>query len=141
MPPIQAQLDHVVLLLPYKDILEPPAWLTDNFIISEGGRHADNKTENRLVLFADGSYLELIAFINDDPENRDGHWWDKPFGVVDFALTTTDESFGELAGIKSRLSKTGTDISYTEPKDGGRVKPDGTNLQWYGRAKIQALLI
>lgn len=130
MPPIQAQLDHVVLLLPYKDILKPPSWLTDNFIISEGGRHADNRTENRLVLFADGSYLELIAFIDDDPENRDGHWWDKPFGVVDFALTTIDESFGELDGIKERLSQTDTQISYSDPKHGGRLKPDGTELQW-----------
>lgn len=47
----------------------------DAFTISPGGRHADNRTENRLVIFADGSYLELIAFINDDPEKREGHWW------------------------------------------------------------------
>jgi hypothetical protein len=28
-----------------------------------------------LILLADGSYIELIAFINDDPALREGHWW------------------------------------------------------------------
>ena len=130
MSKINAKLDHVVLLLPYKDIVDPPAWVTDNFTVSPGGRHADNKTENKLVLFKDGTYLELIAFINDDPEKRKGHWWDKPYGVVDFALTTSDEEFGELGGIKDRLSKTDTGISYTSPKEGGRKRPDGVELQW-----------
>jgi hypothetical protein len=37
-------------------------------------RHGDNKTENKLIIFADGSYIELIAFIDDDPKLRDGHW-------------------------------------------------------------------
>ncbi|KXT06162.1 hypothetical protein AC578_1379 [Pseudocercospora eumusae] len=130
MSKINAKLDHVVLLLPYKDIVDPPAWITDNFTVSPGGRHADNKTENKLVLFQDGTYLELIAFIDDDPEKRKGHWWDKPYGVVDFALTTSNEAFGELAGIKHRLSKTDTGISYTSPKAGGRKRPDGVELQW-----------
>lgn len=130
MSAITAKLDHVVLLLPYKDIVSPPAWITDNFTVSPGGRHADGKTENKLVLFKDGSYLELIAFINDDPEKRKGHWWDKPFGVVDYALTTSNEDFGELDGIKDRLCKTDTGISYTSPQAGGRKRPDGVELQW-----------
>lgn len=70
-----AQLDHVVMLLPYELITKPPAWITDNFVVSPGGTHADGKTENRLVLFQDGTYLELIAFVNDDPDKRKGHWW------------------------------------------------------------------
>ncbi|EME89656.1 uncharacterized protein MYCFIDRAFT_213752 [Pseudocercospora fijiensis CIRAD86] len=130
MSKINAKLDHVVLLLPYQDIVDPPAWITDNFTVSPGGRHADNRTENKLVLFKDGTYLELIAFINDDPEKREGHWWDKSYGVVDFALTTSSEDFGELGGIKDRLSKTDTGISYTSPKVGGRKRPDGVELQW-----------
>lgn len=75
---VELQLDHVVLLVPYEDVVNPPSWVTDNFIINPGGTHADGKTENKLVLFADGTYLELIAFINDDAEKRRGHWWDKP---------------------------------------------------------------
>lgn len=70
-----AELDHVIMLLPYELVVKPPSWLTDHFVVSPGGVHADGKTENRLVLFQDGSYLELIAFIDDDPEKRRGHWW------------------------------------------------------------------
>ncbi|SMQ50645.1 unnamed protein product [Zymoseptoria tritici ST99CH_3D7] len=125
-----AQLDHVVLLLPHADILNPPTWLTKNFTISPGGRHADNKTENKLILFSDGTYLELIAFIDDSPSHRKGHWWDKPHGVVDYALTTVDADFPTLKLIRKRLSKTGTDISYQDPIEGGRIKPDGTELKW-----------
>lgn len=130
MASINAQLDHVVLLLPYKDIINPPDFLTKHFTLSPGGRHADDKTENRLILFGDGTYLELIAFIDDGPDKRQGHWWDKPFGVVDFALTTPDEAFPELAAIKERLSETDTGISYTSPQEGGRHRPDGVELKW-----------
>jgi hypothetical protein len=43
---------------------------------------------SKLVVFRDGSYLELIAFIDDDPKHREGHWWgDKGWGVIDFAFT------------------------------------------------------
>ncbi|KAM3419263.1 hypothetical protein BST61_g5201 [Cercospora zeina] len=130
MTRLRAQLDHVVLLLPYQDILQPPSWLTEHFVISEGSRHGDGKTENRLVLFEDGTYLELIAFIDDDPKHREGHWWDKPYGVVDYAWTTSDANFGELSGVIDRLSKTDTGISYNRPQDGGRIQPDGQELKW-----------
>lgn len=86
------------------------------------------ETENRLVLFRDGTYLELIAFVNDDPEKRRRHWWDKPFGVVDFALTTK-EDFDHQA-LNERLKHSGTGISYDEPREGGRKRPDGTELRW-----------
>ncbi|KJX97387.1 glyoxalase bleomycin resistance protein dioxygenase superfamily [Zymoseptoria brevis] len=127
---MSAQLDHVVLLLPYADILNPPTWLTKDFTISPGGRHADNKTENKLILFSDGTYLELIAFIDDAPSNRKNHWWDKPYGVVDYALTTVDGDFLTLDSIRERLAQTGTSISYQDPIEGGRIKPDGTELKW-----------
>ncbi|KAF2172432.1 hypothetical protein M409DRAFT_63121 [Zasmidium cellare ATCC 36951] len=123
-----AQLDHVVILLPHEDVVNPPEWLTKHFTISPGGRHADGKTENKLILLSDGSYLELIAFTSEDA--RKGHWWDKPYGVVDFALTTPDEKFPELSSIKDRLAKTDTGISYQDPKAGGRLRPDGVELQW-----------
>lgn len=122
------QLDHVIILLPYEDIVNPPRWVTNNFTVSPGGKHADNKTENRLILFADGTYIELIAFINDDPAKRKGHWWDKPFGIVDFALTT-QKPF-DYAALQERLKASNSDVSYAEPKEGGRRRPDGQELKW-----------
>ncbi|KAF2764728.1 hypothetical protein EJ03DRAFT_331627 [Teratosphaeria nubilosa] len=122
------QFDHAVLLVPYHDLRKPPSWVTNNFTLSPGGRHADGKTENCLIMFRDGTYLELIAFINDDPEKRKGHWWDKPFGIVDFALTGGDFNHGHLSeGLSQAKSK----IEYEEPKEGGRMmeKPR-RELRW-----------
>lgn len=49
---------------------------------------------SKLIVFQDGSYLELIAFIDDDPKHRVGHWWgDKGWGIIDFAFTLKE---GEL---------------------------------------------
>ncbi|KAF2486441.1 glyoxalase-like domain-containing protein [Neohortaea acidophila] len=121
------QLDHVVLLVPYDYLANPPSWITDNFTLSPGGRHGDNKTENRLVLFRDGTYLEIIAFINDDPENRRGHWWDRPYGVVDYALTAAQPI--DYDALIKRLEKSGTGIAYAEPKSGGRMT-DGKEIRW-----------
>lgn len=127
MAKIGGELDHVVLLIPYDTLTNPPPWITDNFTLSPGGRHGDNKTENRLVIFQDGTYLELIAFINDDPEKRKGHWWDKPYGVVDFALTSSSSLDHE--GLQQRLEKSGTGVTYAEPKSGGRVT-NGNEIKW-----------
>lgn len=126
----QPQIDHVVLLLPYALITSPPTWLTSAFTLSPGGRHADNRTENRLVLFTDGSYLELIAFIDDDPKNREGHWWNKPYGIVDWALTNTTEEQPDVGNINSRLENKDSKVRYTDPVAGGRKRPDGVELQW-----------
>ena len=128
MGQLDGELDHVVLLIPYDTLKNPPNWITDNFTLSPGGRHGDNKTENRLVIFQDGTYLELIAFIDDDPEKRKGHWWDKPFGVVDFALTTSKKSL-DHKGLKERLEKSGAGVSYGEPKTGGR-STNGKDIKW-----------
>ena len=127
MGKLNGQLDHVVLLIPYDTLKNPPSWITDNFTLSPGGKHGDNKTENRLVLFSDGTYLELISFIDDDPEKRKGHWWDKPFGVVDFSLTSADKL--DYEGLVDRLDKSGTGVSFAQPKQGGRVT-NGNEIKW-----------
>lgn len=127
MGALNGQLDHVVLLIPYDTLKNPPSWITDNFTLSPGGKHGDNKTENRLVLFSDGTYLELISFIDDDPEKRKGHWWDKPFGVVDFSLTSADKL--DYQGLVDRLDKSGTGVSFAQPKQGGRVT-NGNEIKW-----------
>lgn len=127
---VKPQIDHVIVLLPYSLIISPPSWLTSAFKISPGGRHADNLTENRLILFSDGSYVELIAFIEDDPKRREGHWWDKEFGIVDWALTDTSEEQPDVTTINSRLESISSKVRYDEPIAGGRKRPDGVQLEW-----------
>jgi len=124
-------LDHIIILVPYKELAEPPQWLTQNFNITPGGRHADGKTENRLICFQDGSYIEVIAFINDDPKLREGHHWDKPFGIVDFAFTTADGADKNFAGLQARLEATEEcNVRYDDPRQGGRKRDDGVEIKW-----------
>ncbi|KAI0145229.1 glyoxalase-like domain-containing protein [Xylariaceae sp. FL1272] len=129
MTPIKGYLDHVVVLIPYDMLINPPAWITDNFTLSPGGRHAGNETENKLVLFQDGTYLEFIAFINDDPQKRKGHWWDKPYGVVDFALTTKPDEPLDHEALEKRMADLHTPIRYGAPQTGGRAT-GGKEIKW-----------
>jgi hypothetical protein len=105
-----------------------------NFTITPGGRHADGKTENKLICFQDGSYIELIAFIDDDPKHREGHWWgDKKPGIIDFAFTTDEDAKTHYEAMKVRLQKLGEgkeSVSYAPPAAGGRRRDDGEEVKW-----------
>jgi hypothetical protein len=124
-------LDHIVILLPYKAVLNPPKWLADNFTIIPGGRHAGGQTENKLVVFQDGSYIELIAFVDDDQKHRVGHrWGDKEVGIVDFALSSQGDADDNYEILKSRLEKATLGLKYESPSAGGRTREDAQVLKW-----------
>lgn len=127
-------LDHIILLLPYASLLSLPAYFTENFTVTPGGRHAHNETENKLICFADGSYIELIAFINDDPKLKEGHWWGKKKqGVIDFAFTHSDgDAAVHFSELEERLGKldAGLGVAYQKPIKGGRKRPDGVDVKW-----------
>lgn len=127
-PPLS--LDHIIILVPYSYLQTPPLWITQNFTITPGGRHGDNKTENILICFQDGSYIEIIAFINDDPKLRKGHWWDKPFGIVDYAFTSPNSAAANFEEVQKRLEAAETEIRYEEPRAGQRERPDGELVKW-----------
>jgi hypothetical protein len=124
-------LDHIVILLPHKDVIIPPKWLTDHFTITPGGIHAGGQTENKLIIFQDGSYIELIAFVDDDPKHRAGHrWGDKKVGIIDFALSSQDDADVSYALLKDRLEKADVGVKYELPAAGGRTRDDGQVLKW-----------
>ncbi|KAF3929602.1 hypothetical protein ABW19_dt0209223 [Dactylella cylindrospora] len=134
-----ALLDHIIVLLPHEELLNPPEWLTDKFNLTDGGKHADGKTENKLIIFKDGTYIELISFIT--PESRENHWWgQKPYGIIDWSFSTSDDYSEHYSSLKLRLSAvqkepvypslTAGFFSYQEPQLGGRFRPDGVELKW-----------
>ncbi|KAH7346674.1 glyoxalase-like domain-containing protein [Rhexocercosporidium sp. MPI-PUGE-AT-0058] len=132
-----AHLDHIVILVPYASLADPPAWISKNFTVTPGGQHADQKTENRLICFRDGSYIELIAFVNDDPKNREGHGWgDSQFGIIDFAFTnSTGDAFVLFSELQERLDGVKWEegdvrVEYKPPHTGGRKRPDGIDVKW-----------
>jgi hypothetical protein len=74
------------------------------FLVTSGGEHADGLTRNALVPFVDGTYLELVAFI-DPADEQENVWGWRPFletggGLIDYCATSDD-----LAAEVRRLTK------------------------------------
>ena len=63
-----ARLDHLVVVV--RSLSETvPEFVATGFTVLPGGRHLELQTENALVVFADGGYLELLATC--EPATRD----------------------------------------------------------------------
>ena len=89
-------IDHIVIVV--RDLeAAMRSYEQLGFTVVRGGRHPVG-THNALISFADGSYIEIIAFYRDNPDHR---WW-KPLqkgeGLVDFCMQTDD-----LAGDTAKL--------------------------------------
>jgi len=116
------QLDHVVLVA--RDLSSAIAdHRRRGFTVTPGGEHADGLTHNALITFADGSYLEIVAF-RDLARSLAHRWWKVAAdggGLADFALLSDD-----LSADSAALA----DLVKTPPKDGGRIRPDGVELKW-----------
>ncbi|RAS26370.1 VOC family protein [Paraburkholderia bryophila] len=116
-------LDHIVIRV--KDLERTIAdFHSLGFTVQRGGTHADGATHNALIGLADGSYFELIAFLQDAPQHR---WWDAGDrvgdGFADFALLPRSVA----ATIEAAQ---GRGVRYEGPIDGGRIRPDGARLAW-----------
>jgi hypothetical protein len=146
-------LDHVVVVVPAAFLAMPPSWLTNEFTVLPGGRHTGGLTENRLVVFSDGTYIELIAFAADaDPERRRSHFWGRKEDgtVADFALSLHTDAHpsqplpsggdGPSGGrgdaevafedVQERVRRADCSVVYSDPVPGGRRRPDGVEVRW-----------
>src|SRR4051812_20256347 len=115
-------LDHIILLVSHSTLTSLPQFLTKNFTVTPGGRHADNLTENVLICFRDGVYIELIAFIPGQ-EGRETHWWGnkKEGGIIDFAFTG-ESAEGNWEAVNGRLAGKEVGVRYEKPVKGGRIR-------------------
>ena len=93
------------------------------FTVIAGGRHPYG-SHNALIGFADGSYIELLAFYEDSPAHP---WWDllhaRGGGLIDFCMATDD-----IRGDLAKLRAAGADVG--ELTEGGRRRPDGYEVRW-----------
>src|SRR5262249_39708681 len=65
------RLDHVVIAV--SDLDQAIAdYRRLGFTVNPGGVHHGGASHNALVVFADGSYFELIAYMKPSPDVR---WW------------------------------------------------------------------
>jgi hypothetical protein len=135
------QQDHVIILLDTPSFQDLPAWLTDNFTVTPGGYHDGSPSRNKLVIFADGSYLEIFNWYDtppslDDETLQTRFWWPKAPGLVDFAITDTTHSAEEtIATVNKRLSEgpekdAGLGVKFGKPIAGGRKNADDVIIEW-----------
>ena len=114
-------IDHIVVVVPDLEAART-SYQALGFTVVPGGRHPIG-THNTLVAFADGAYLELIAFYEPSAEHR---WWaplQQGGGLVDFCMQTDD-----LRGDTAAFRAAGVDIA--DPTPLSRARPDGYQLKW-----------
>lgn len=96
------------------------------FTVKRGGVHANRATKNALVVFLDGTYLELLARTDEAPVT----------GLVDFSvLLNGDEGLvgyalrcDDIEAEVARLKNEGFAVGDIIP--GERRRDDGTLIQW-----------
>lgn len=121
-------IDHVVIAV--RDLEEAATdYRTVGFNVIPGGQHADGLTHNALIVFQDGTYLELLAptplaqiTANRSEEGflpllRQGE------GLATFALQSDDLAADRAAMLARGLVAGITPVA-------GRVRPDGIELRW-----------
>lgn len=116
------RVDHLVILV--DDLAQATNdYAAFGFVVTTGGEHADGTTHNALISFADGSYLELLAFKTEAPQHP---WWRHVAigeGLIDFALLPSNTA-EDVSAARAR----GLEIA--GPYAGGRNRPDGVRLEW-----------
>jgi catechol 2,3-dioxygenase-like lactoylglutathione lyase family enzyme len=115
-------IDHLVIAVP--DLAAATKTYRDlGFTVVAGGRHTGVGTDNALIAFRDGAYLELVGFYEPRPDHR---WWEplqRGGGLVDFCLQTDD-----FAGDTALLRRVGVDLAPPEARH--RARPDGVEVRW-----------
>ncbi|KAL2868775.1 uncharacterized protein BJX67DRAFT_36955 [Aspergillus lucknowensis] len=125
----QVYIDHLLLQFNQEQFETLPSWISDNFIVIDGGVHTGGLSRNKLIVFRDGTYLELYNWITK-PED-----WRKRL-PGDFALTALEPITPELS--QQRIVKAlagvpgdgGIGVTYSPPQDGGRKNPGGEDVRW-----------
>jgi catechol 2,3-dioxygenase-like lactoylglutathione lyase family enzyme len=128
------RFDHAVILVADLDAATAD-YTTLGFTVVQGGQHANGLTHNALIAFPDGSYFELLAFIDGIEALKTIEPDESSFlsrvrergaageGLVDFALGVEDAGAVIRAAEKRGLVIAG-------PIEGGRARPDGVQMAW-----------
>lgn len=116
------RIDHLVILVRrLGDAIA--AYRELGFQVVPGGEHPDG-THNALIGFADGTYLELIAFQAERPHDHRWHeFLATDGGLIDVCLGADD-----VEAILEEVRARG--LGYRGPVPGARTRPDGMQISW-----------
>lgn len=88
-----------------------------------GGHHSNGQTHMSQMCFPDGSYLELIAPL----EEADPPWWEQFLresgGLCSWAITVDD-----IESVTAHVADAGIDVA--GPFTAGRERPDRSEIRW-----------
>lgn len=115
-------IDHIVIVVPDLERASD-GYRSLGFTVVPGGRHPSLGTHNALIAFADGSYLELLAFTVSSSPHRWFSMLRRGGGLADFCAVTDD-----LEGDARKLREAGAAIG--DPFPLARERPDGYRLEW-----------
>lgn len=99
-------------------------------------------SRNKLIVFADGTYLELFCWI--DTPREFFAWANKSPALIDFALsslpplTALSLHHHVLSQLEENESSKALDISYTLPEAGSRLRWDGVQVKWESSRPVSA---
>lgn len=118
-----AGIDHVVILV--ENLEQAVAEVTAaGFTVTPGGHHREGHTHNALVLFADGTYLELLGFTEPPaPDHYFRNRYQRGPGFADFALRSTDID-------RDVATLTTSGLAFPTPTCLSRERPDGQVARW-----------
>jgi catechol 2,3-dioxygenase-like lactoylglutathione lyase family enzyme len=115
-------IDHLVIVV--QDLDQAAKDYEElGFTVVPGGKHPVG-SHNALISFADGSYLEIIAFYREATDHR---WWNplqQGERLVDYCMQTDD-----LPGDTKKLRAAG--VAINDPVPWSRTRPDGYELKWF----------
>jgi catechol 2,3-dioxygenase-like lactoylglutathione lyase family enzyme len=114
-------IDHVVILVSDLDAAID-TYTRLGFSVVPGGRH-NVGTHNALIGFQDGSYIELIAFWEDDRRHRWYKYLELRGGLVDYCMRT-DDILSDVAALRDG------GVAMTDRQSMNRLRPDGYRLEW-----------
>jgi len=98
-----------------------------DFTVTYGGVHASGTTHNALIVFKDGTYLELMALTGEEKgSGNESDYSDLlkgKTGIVGYAVASRKLEH-DLSAIRER------GIDMPEPQYGSRLRADGVRLEW-----------
>ena len=118
-------LDHIVIAV--QDLPQATADYREwGFTVTPGGRHSNGNTENALIPFRDGTYIELIADTGEPPSGA---------GMDFSVLLGDDEGFTGFALLAAALDERAAvmraqSMPIGDVQDGSRVTQSGQTLRW-----------
>ncbi|EFW17303.1 hypothetical protein D8B26_000041 [Coccidioides posadasii str. Silveira] len=130
-----SRIDHITIILSEEEFETLPPWLSENFTIIEGGKHTGQASQLKLIIFEDGTYLELFNWWGPPPSNHS--WGRKEPGLIDWSISCTSAQSRDehYHGIDMRVNKSqdgdgGLGVRYPIPTSQGRTTPEGKKFHW-----------